>query len=468
METLLSSDLCAILFDPLTGSVLGIRDLARKAVFAGPHGKGFIPFRVNGAAPAFKGMQVSRTWAGSALRAEWEAEDLLLVLSVFLGSRSACSTWTLDVTNRGLRSLEARIEFPVLQGTGGSIFVGSPVCEVPWTALSDRTGSAGLGIIVRQQGGSPPVYVAADAEAQARLAPITLGPGRRVRAAEARILCCEPTWRPVARECAAWLGAGLAAQPAAGPARFTPEQLLALRLTFPGASLPADDPVIASLAGLPCPGVVGAAAGDRQARAWACGCASALAALRGGELLDDPPASDPTIVTRMFRGRHMDAVICARLPDPDEEGSLAGFHAPWEAAIPVRESRVPEVALCDLEDMSWQRLVPIVRDGVFRFDSSSNWVLCLVMGRRMRLAAFEPLPPALPGSTVVVRVESLAGRGGATRVRLRSPALHCRATARVGGEVRLTVPLDAAPGWYPLWVEGRRTPRFMRFLRVTS
>jgi hypothetical protein len=466
METLLSSDLCEILFDPPTGLVLGVRDLSRKAVLAGLHGGGFIPFHVHGAAPGFKGMHVSRTWAGSILRAAWEAEDLLLDLSVFLGSRSACSTWTLDVTNRGLRSREARIEFPVLRGTGRNIFEGSPGCQVPWAALSDPAGSAGLGIIVRQQGGSPPGLVAPGGEARARLAPLILGAGRRVRAAEARILCCAPTWRPVARECAAWLGRSPAVQTAAGTARLTPDQLLALRLTFPGTSLPAEDPVTASLAGLPCPGQCEAAARDPLARAWACGCASALPALRDGELLDNPPTSDPAIVARMFRGRHMDAVVCARLPDPNEEGSLAGFHAPWEVAVPARGAAIPEVALCDLEDLSWQRLVPLVRGGAFRFDSSSNWVLCLVLERRVRLAAFEPLPVTLPGGSVEVRVEALAGRGGSRRVRLRAPGLRAPSSVEMGSGACIRVPPEARPGLSPVWIEGRRTPPFMRFLRV--
>ncbi len=468
METLLSSDLCAILFDPLTGCLGGVRDLARDVTLAGTHGRGSPPLGVDGVELSFAGLRLSRSLAGSRLRAGWKAGGLLLDLVVSLGSRSACSTWTLDVTNTTLGEVAARIDFPVLGGTGACLFAGGPECPVPWAALSDPSGTAGLGVIIVQEGGAMPGFTAAGGTVRARLSALAVGPGKRVRAAEARLVACGPGWRDVARTCASWLGRRRGSPPLIVTAGLSADQVLALHLSFPGAALSATDPVTASLAGLPCHGGGEAAGRGPLEQAWACGWESAAPALRGGQVANDPVANDPGIVTRMFRGRHMDAVVCARPPDPGEEGSLADFHAPWEAAIPVREGRAPEVALCDLEDLSWRRLVPLVRGGALRFDTSSNWVLCLLLGPRLRIAGFGPLPPSSPGSSVAVHVEAVAGRGGAPRVRLRAPTMRGRATTRVGSEVRVTVPRDAPPGWHPLWIEGRRTPRFMRFLRVTS
>jgi hypothetical protein len=465
METLLSSDLCALLFDSTDGSLVGVRDLERKTRLAASAAPGCPPLAVDGRAPAFAGLALSSSWGGASLRASFEFDGLRLDLLITLGARSACSSWALEVRNPGRERREVLLDFPLFHGTGTRIFAGGPRCPVPWIALADPSGRAGLGVVVKQPGAGLPEFSDEGGTARARLGPTVVQPGRRLRAAEARVLVSGPDWRPTARECAAWLGRSTVPVPPLGPG-LTPDELLALHVSFPGAALTADDPVDASLAGLPCRRGAEAADKDPLARSWACGCASAIAALQAGGILPDPPVSDPGIVTRMFRGPGMEAVVCARLSEPGEEGALAGFHAPYEVRVPVREGSIPEVALCDLEDASWQRLVPIIREGYFSFDSSSNWVLCLVLGPKLRLAAIDSLPETAPGGMAVVRVLPLAGSGSADRVLLRAPGLRAPVPVAIGSEVRIPVPLDAHPGWHPVWIDGRRVPRFMRFLHV--
>ncbi len=428
-------------------------------------GPGHPPLAVDGRAPAVVGLHLSSSWAGGSLRASFDADGLRLDLLITLGSRSACSSWALDLRNLRPERREVVLDFPLLQGTGTPLFAGTPRCPVPWIAVADPSGQACLGVIVRQPAAALPQFFSADGAAGARLGPIVVPPGRRLRAAEARVLVSGPDWRSTARECAAWMGRSAGPSMSPGPG-LAPEELLALRMSFPGAALSADDPVDASLAGLPCRRGSEAAGLDAAGRCWACGCASALPALQAGATLPDPVASDPGIVTRMFTGPGMDAVVCARLAEPGEQGKLAGFHAPWEVRVPVRGEAIPEVAVCDLEDLSWQRHVPIVRDGCFSLDSSSNWVLCLVLGRKMRLAAIDPLPETAPGGMAVVRVQPLAGTGAANRVLLRAPGLRAPVPLALGGELRIPVPADARPGWHPVWIDGRRVPRFMRFLHV--
>ena len=307
-----------------------------------------------------------------------------------------------------------------------------------------------MGLIVRQVAagpsrGSPELRADAGVVRAALAGPIHVPAGRCIRAARAALLASEPDWRPTARETAAWPGRKTVALPPEARG-LSPDQLLALRLTFPGSLRSVDDPVRGSLAGLGCSPGDGTGLSDPLARHWMCARESAQSVLEKGEVLGDPKASDPAVLTRMFASPAMDAVVCARLPEPGEEAGVAGFHAPYEVRIPVRGAGIPEVAVCDLEDLSWQRHVPLIRDGCFTLDVSTNWLLCLVLGRRLRLIGFDPLPEPAPGGAAVLRVGAIAGAGqDAPRAAQRPrPSADCLGQRRERGrDLRASV---RAPG----------------------
>jgi hypothetical protein len=250
------------------------------------------------------------------------------------------------------------------------------------------------------------------------------------------------------------------------PEKLPREWLLALRLSLPDAVLRTDDPVEASLAGVEHAGQNETGDQSVLGRHWQCALASARSTVLRGEVCDDPTTSDPALAARMFRTVDMDAIVLARLGDAGDVGRLAGYHAPYEAAIPVRGEKIPEVAVCDLEDLSWQRHVALIRDGCIRVDASSNWLLCLVLGPKRRLVGFDPPADTAPGGVALIRVCAIAGVGRPCRLTLCAPGFIRPVPVSIGDEVRIPVPREARPGWHPVWMEGRHVPRFMRFLHV--
>jgi hypothetical protein len=168
----------------------------------------------------------------------------------------------------------------------------------------------------------------------------------------------------------------------------------------------------------------------------------------------------------MFRGGALDAAVFARPPDPDDEGLLGGWHAPYEVAVPARGAGPAEVVLCDLEDLSWQRLVPFVHEGCIRVEASSNWMLCFVLGKKSRLVGFEAPAETAPGGAVVVRVLRIAGAGRAGRVQFSAGSLLPPRAVEEGNTLEIPVPRGTPPGFHPLALWGRNAPRFSRMLHV--
>jgi hypothetical protein len=493
MEIALAGDKCAILFDSDTGCLLGIRDLERRVDLLDPGAGPRVPFRLHGfPTPVLADLRMAPPSGGSILRAHYEAGCLSAVLRVSIPRLSAQSSWSLEIRNRSADAQQVSVDFPFLAATGSALFVPRPGCPLQWACVAAPSARAGLGVVVHDPSAEEKLFLAADGTFAVNYAhPLELSAGRSARLPETILLTSPPEWRDTARVHGAWRGsARIAARAAAAPAgqgQAAPagctgapvrELLLALRLSLPGAALRAGDPVDASLAGVEfdpetegrprpaCLDSVAQAARAHLSRNWACASDTPGQALLHGEVLADPRPSDPGVVARMFRGADLDAAVFARPPDADDEGLLGGCHAPYEVAVPVRGDEVPEVALCDLEDLSWQRHVPFVREGCIRVDASSNWMLCLVLGRKTRLVGFEAPPEIAPGGKAVIRLERIAGTGRAGRLLFSAGGLLPPRPMEEGSEIEIPVPPGTAPGFYRLALWGRHVPRFSRMLHV--
>ncbi len=463
MDLVLSSDLCAIHFDADTGALVGIRDIERKAGFLDLGISPQPPFRLSGlAAPALTDARLVRSARGESVCLVFESDELLVLLRVSIGFRSAQSSWSLGVRNRGRAPRSISVEFPRIVGTGTSLFDGGPDWPAQWIAVADPSGRAGLGLVVRDRKAAPKTLLAEAGSVRVRYdSPFPVMPGRAVRLPETTVLVSGPDWRPTARAHGAWQGAPRVPLRGARREALAPEALLPFRISFPRLALTSGSPVDASLAGIACESPAEGGDSGPLARHWICAYASAKEAMSGGEVCDDPRTDDPGIVTRMFRGPRMDAIVAARL-----EGRLADFHAPFEIRIPLAGRIIPEVAVCDLEDLSWRRHVPIVSDGCFAIGTSSNWLLCLVLGRKRRIVGFDPPADVAPGSIVVIKVNAIAGTGKAKRVLCAAPGLLSLVTVAIGGEIVIPVPTEARAGFYPLSLHGKNVAPFTRFLQV--
>jgi len=477
MELVLSSDLCSLNFDSETGALMGIRDLERKAGFIGPRARPLLPFRLPGLdAPRLTDSRLIRSLRGERIRLAFETDGIIVLLSVSIGMRSAQSSWSLDVRNFGAAPRSILVEFPRVEGTGSTLFGGGPEWPAQWIAVADPSGRIGLGLVVRDRKFAPKAFLAEAGSICVRYdSPFSVLPGRSVRLPETTMLVTGPDWRPTALAHAAWCRSS---RPKAFPfASLPPETLLPLRISFPTLPLKVDSPVDASLAGLACRSPEEGGESSPLARNWTCASVSAWQALSRGDICDDPRSDDPGIVTRKFHGAGLDAIVAARLEQTGGEtqdrgpgsapGSrLADFHAPCEIRVPVAGDEIPEVAVCDLEDLSWRRLIPIIRDGSFGVDSSSNWLLCLVLGRKMTLVGFDPPAEVAPGGAAVIRISAIAGTGRTKRVLFAAPGLLPAASVAIGGEVTVPVPSGAPAGLYPLTLCGKNVPRFTRLLHV--
>ncbi|MCX7040301.1 MAG: hypothetical protein NT005_14355 [Spirochaetes bacterium] len=477
MELVLSSDLCSLSFDSDTGALMGICDLERKAGFSGPRARLLLPFRLPGLdAPRLTDARLIRSLRGERIRLAFETDGIIVLLSVSIGFRSAQSSWSLEVRNFSTAPRSILVEFPRIEGTGSPLFRGGPGWPAQWIAVADPSGRAGLGLVVRDRKAEPKTFTTEAGSVCVRYdSPFSVLPGRGIRLPETTVLVTGPDWRSTARVHAAW---HRGSPPRGFPsASLSPETLLPLRMSFPALSLKVDNPVDASLAGIACRSPEEGGESSPLARNWTCASASAWQALSTGEICDDPRSDDPGIITRMFHGADLDAIVAVR---PEQTGGetqdrgpgsapgsrLADFHAPYEIRLPVKGDEIPEVAVCDLEDLSWRRLIPIVRDGCFSVDSSSNWLLCLVLGRKRTLVGFDPPVKTAPGDAAVIRINVIAGTGRTKRVLFAAPGLLSPASVAIGGEVSVPVPLGTPPGLSPLTLCGKNVPRFTRLLQV--
>jgi hypothetical protein len=99
-------------------------------------------------------------------------------------------------------------------------------------------------------------------------------------------------------------------------------------------------------------------------------------------------------------------------------------------------------------------------------EASSNWMLCLVLGRKTRLVGFEALPETAPGGAAVIRVCRIAGAGRPGKLLLSAGGLFPSRPVEEGSEIEIPVPRGTAPGFHPLTLRGRHAPLFTGMLRV--
>lgn len=218
---------------------------------------------------------------------------------------------------------------------------------------------------------------------------------------------------------------------------------------------------------------------DGLEASWLCAQPTILDALVRGDVADeDPPASDPAIVTRLYRSASHDAVVAVR---PEHEGPrwpngsmLAQRHAPYTVRIPVEGKGKIPVAFCDLEHFAWSRLSLSPRGGSVEIETKSNWLLAVLPHAGVQVVGFDPLPDARQGDEVEVAVKAIAGNGETRSVTLWAPGLEvggkggANAPVPIGGTVTVRVPMGALPGLYQIRVRGEAVLGIKRLLRVTD
>jgi hypothetical protein len=221
----------------------------------------------------------------------------------------------------------------------------------------------------------------------------------------------------------------------------------------------------ASLAGFA--GSGGGAGIDSPEWNWTCAQDAVHEALVWGDVLDDPIASDPEIVTRCFEGSGYLAVVAARPACRDPEWprgtTISTRRAPYSLTLPGLASAVQDAAICDITTLTWKRL-PLERHGDdLRLHLDTNWALIVLRKPGgPAVVDFAPLKPASPGATVPLRITRLmCGCKTSSFVRVVAPGLEV-----LPGNDGVLVPMDALPGSYFVRVEGAGALGMKRFLVV--
>lgn len=190
-----------------------------------------------------------------------------------------------------------------------------------------------------------------------------------------------------------------------------------------------------------------------------------------GEVVEpDPVASDPEIRTHRFRDERCEVIVAARPavqknPWPDQV-ALSSEHGRYELRIPAESAEPRPIALCDIESLTWQKLVPAVVDGHYVISSESNWLLAVIPRGETRVLAFEPLPPARPGTEITLTPQTLVGPPSGT-LEVWAPGLEVVSVSTSARQpITLRVPHDARPGWYQVCLRGPQALEAKRYLQV--
>jgi len=207
---------------------------------------------------------------------------------------------------------------------------------------------------------------------------------------------------------------------------------------------------------------------------WMCAQEPVHEALVWGDVADENPlASDPAIITRRFVSAECEAVVavrpaCQELTWP-AYGGLSDHHAPYEVLIPVGDRAPAEIALCDIETLTWSSYHPQRRGDYLVVAMESNWVLAVVPHGPSQVVSFDPLPEVYAGDAVTLRPQRIAGVRRDLRAEVSAPGLEVIPEhARLGDAVRIRVPNDALPGWYGVSLRGRGVLGVKRLLRVLA
>jgi len=209
---------------------------------------------------------------------------------------------------------------------------------------------------------------------------------------------------------------------------------------------------------------------------WLCARFPAHEALVWGDVADeDPPASDPQIVTRRFEGKGYWAIVAARPSSQDpvwRRGTeISSEHTTYTLTVPGLAAQVEDAVLCDVETLTWTPLATERVGEDLRLKLRTNWGLVLL--RRPggpALVTFDPLPTLRKGASTVLHLTRLSQPASPTspvRAAITAPGLVVEPSEiTVPGDVTLTVPSDALPGNYAVSVSTTGGLGVKRFLVV--
>jgi len=207
---------------------------------------------------------------------------------------------------------------------------------------------------------------------------------------------------------------------------------------------------------------------------WLCARFPVHEALVWGDVADeDPPPSDPQIVARQFEGDGYWAVVAVRpaCQDPLEwpwKAGLSDQRGEYTLTVLGLAHQVDEAILCNIETLNWTPL-EIKRCGDdLRLHLETNWALVIL--RRPDgpvVVGFDALPKLRAGESTTLHLKMLSARSSRIRAFVNAPGLNLTPReAAVPGEVAITVPPDALPGNYAVYVSGENLLGVKRFLVV--
>ena len=191
---------------------------------------------------------------------------------------------------------------------------------------------------------------------------------------------------------------------------------------------------------------------------------------------EDPKASDPEIVTRMFKGDGYWAIVATRpaCKDPFQwpAGSgLSAEHKDYVLTVHGLPASPLRATLCDVETLAWKPL-ELEQDGdSVRLRLNTNWALVALSTADGPLVVDFARPPATtPGNRVTLKLATVNGHplhGNPLPVSVNAPGMKMEsAPVSVPGDVALMVPPDTLPGLYAVTVHGQHVLGVKRFLKV--
>lgn len=238
----------------------------------------------------------------------------------------------------------------------------------------------------------------------------------------------------------------------------------------------APGPVWGSVSGFPGGGCGGSDLKTLEGN-WMCARFPVHEALVWGDVADeDPRSSDPQIVTRRFEGDDYWAVVAVRPACQDR------FEWPWGTGLSDKHGnyiltlsglapQVGDAILCDIESLTWTPLQTEHHNNDLLLKLRTNWALVILRQRDGPVVVgFNPLRTLRSNGSTTLRLKELSAKpvgGRQVRALVRAPGL--RVTHRkinVPGEVTITVPPDALPGYYGVYVSGKNLLGVKRFLKV--
>ena len=206
---------------------------------------------------------------------------------------------------------------------------------------------------------------------------------------------------------------------------------------------------------------------------WLCARFPAHEALVWGDVADhDPLSSDPEIVTRRFEGKGYTAVVAVRPASNDQSGwppytGLADHRGEYTLTLPGLAGSVEDVALCDVETLTWSRLRVARSDGDPALKLRTNFALVILRHKDgPAVVGFKQPREVAAEETVAIRIQALAG-DASHQVRVIAPGLLVTPEeVQVPGTVTITVPAEALPGRYMVYVTGKGALGVKRFVVV--